>query len=101
MNSFSVIVTAHNCAATIRPALDSVQEALAYFERHPTRVRDVKPEVIVVDDGSTDSTHQLALEFARDNPVWKVVHRAYPSSPGCARNTGASQARGELLFFLD
>jgi glycosyltransferase involved in cell wall biosynthesis len=53
-------------------------------------------EVIVVDDGSTDDTAQVAAELGA-----LVVHRGECHGPAAARNRGAQFARGEILFFLD
>src|SRR6476661_207098 len=100
MDSFSVIVTAHNCAAFIGPALRSVEAAIAAFQRQRPSA-SATGEVVVVDDGSTDGTSQQVAEFTRGRNFWKVVRRDTPSSPSCARNTGALHSAGALLFFLD
>lgn len=52
-------------------------------------------EVIVVDDGSTDSTADLAARMGV-----RVVRQAN-EGPASARNHGAREARGELLVFTD
>ncbi|OGD69864.1 hypothetical protein A3D09_02335 [Candidatus Collierbacteria bacterium RIFCSPHIGHO2_02_FULL_49_10] len=52
-------------------------------------------EIIIVNDGSTDSTVFLVKEF----PV-KVLSQAH-KGPGAARNLGAKQAIGEILVFVD
>jgi tetratricopeptide (TPR) repeat protein len=101
MASLSVIITTHNCAPVVAKTLQSVGEAQAVFHRHDFRWKDVATEVVVVDDGSTDDTCQVVLDFARDRPDWRLVRRAKASSPSCARNTGVREAQGELLFFLD
>lgn len=54
-------------------------------------------EVLVVDNGSTDRTVEIAASFGK--PV-QVLHE--PAAGACsARNTGAAAATGEALMFLD
>src|SRR5947209_8461986 len=103
MESISVIVTAHNCAGTIRATLQSVADALAHFEaggEGPGR-EGAEAEVVVVDDGSTDDTAAVVGDFLGARAGWRLVRRPTSSSPSCARNTGARLARGGLLCFLD
>ncbi|MEY2485062.1 MAG: hypothetical protein QOH39_710 [Verrucomicrobiota bacterium] len=52
-------------------------------------------EVIVVDDGSTDATAQIARECRAQ--VVPIQRRQIAA----ARNAGANVARGEILFFVD
>jgi glycosyltransferase involved in cell wall biosynthesis len=52
-------------------------------------------EVIVVDDTSTDRTAEIAANLGAK--VLKVAHRQIAA----ARNAGAREARGEILFFVD
>lgn len=88
----SVIVPTYNRAHTLGRALDS---ALA---------QSLKPfEIIVVDDGSTDSTAET-VEYWRGRNVdfqgliyLKTENRGVSS----ARNVGASKAKGDWLAFLD
>ncbi len=54
-----------------------------------------------MDDGSTDDTAQLVQRLGHGRPGWKLLRRPQSSSPSCARNGGARQARGDILFFLD
>jgi glycosyltransferase involved in cell wall biosynthesis/predicted O-methyltransferase YrrM len=100
MNSFSIIVTTRNNQKVIDKTLQSVAAALAFLDRDG-QFKDVKREVIVVDDGSTDNTFTAISDFAQDRSIFKVIRRSASSSPSCARNTGAGQAMGDLLFFLD
>jgi glycosyltransferase involved in cell wall biosynthesis len=100
MTNLTVIVPAHDDENTIRAALESVWGAISYL-RHRTGLRRDGAEVVVIEDGSRDSTLSVALDFARGKDLVRVFHRDTPSSPGSARNCGAGLARGELLFFLD
>jgi tetratricopeptide (TPR) repeat protein len=101
MNSLSIIVTAYNCAPAVRKALESVEASLAHFRRAVPGAAGVRAEVVIVDDGSTDDTYRAVTDFARGRDGWKVVRRACPSSPSCARNAGVRESSGDLLFFLD
>jgi GT2 family glycosyltransferase len=53
-------------------------------------------EIIVVDDASTDDTPALAVQMGV-----RVIRLAKNSGPAAARNHGARQAQGEILFFVD
>jgi peptidoglycan/xylan/chitin deacetylase (PgdA/CDA1 family) len=85
----SVVVAAYNRHATLAETLDSLL-AQTY--------RDW--EAIVVDDGSTDGTGELAERYAGDDPRFRV-HRQANGGVSSARNAGVELARGEWLFFLD
>src|SRR3972149_5566353 len=57
-------------------------------------------EIIVVDDGSTDSTFQSASKFQIPNSKFQILHGEHLGA-GAARNLGASHAKGEILVFVD
>jgi glycosyltransferase involved in cell wall biosynthesis len=58
-------------------------------------------EVVIVDNGSTDASVEIAERWVGRFPSARVVHAADRRSPGHARNAGASQARGDFLAFTD
>ncbi len=86
----SVIIPARN-AAELLPT------QLAALERQDYE-RDW--EVIVVDNGSTDGTAQVATAWADRLPL-RIVRAFDRSGAGYARNTGFEAARGDLVVFCD
>jgi glycosyltransferase involved in cell wall biosynthesis len=99
MPSFSVVVTAYNLAPLIGRTLDSVRDAISAL-RQTAAGAGWTPEVVVVDDGSTDGTADVVDGYLRE-PGWQLVRRAAPTSAACARNAGVARSSGEALFFLD
>jgi glycosyltransferase involved in cell wall biosynthesis len=81
----SVITAVYNGERFIRDALESLLR------------QDYEPfEAIVIDDGSTDATPQIAQSFESVRYV-----RQEHSGQAIARNTGLSLATGEYVAFLD
>lgn len=82
----SVVVPARNAAKHIGRCLQALLQQ-----------RDVEEdyELIVVDDGSTDSTGSVARGLGV-----RVLTQPH-QGPGAARNYGAREARGSLLLFTD
>lgn len=85
----SVVMPAYNAAATIGSSIASVQQQ--------TRG---DWELIVVDDGSTDRTAELAETAAAEDPRIRVI-RQRNRGVAAARNAGIDSARGRYLAFLD
>jgi glycosyltransferase involved in cell wall biosynthesis len=82
----SVILPVYNGGVLMAEAIESVLE------------QDYRPiEIILVDDGSTDPTAQIAAEFAG-----QVRYFYQPNSgPAAARNLGIRMAQGEFIAFID
>jgi glycosyltransferase involved in cell wall biosynthesis len=83
----SVIIPLYNKAKYITRTLRSV--AGQTFEDF---------ETIIVDDGSSDGSGELASEFP--DRRFRVLRQAN-AGPGAARNRGIKEARGEVIAFLD
>jgi glycosyltransferase involved in cell wall biosynthesis len=58
-------------------------------------------EIIVVDDGSADSTAEIADELARTYPQVRAVHHPTNRDYGAALQTGFRSATKELIFYTD
>ncbi|WP_121253138.1 glycosyltransferase family 2 protein [Nocardioides ferulae] len=57
-------------------------------------------DVVVVDDGSTDASGEIAERWAARDARVRVLHQAN-AGLGAARNAGTAQARGSHLAFAD
>ena len=83
----SIIIPAYNQAAYLAQAVQSVLD-----QSYPNC------ELIIIDDGSTDATREVAAGF--DAARIRYVRQENKGLPG-ARNTGITLAGGEYLAFLD
>ena len=91
MPKVSVIMAAYNAAAYIGQALDSVIAQV---------LEDI--EIILVDDGSTDTTYDIMEAYAsKDKRIQVLVHHEETAGGGEARNLGMSVASGEYISVLD
>ena len=85
----SVVMPVYNVESYLREAVESV---LGQGYRNL--------ELILVDDGSSDTSAAMCDEFARDDERVRVIHQEN-RGPAFSRNTGIAVARGEYLAFVD
>jgi len=86
---FSVIIPVHNIEQYIDRCVSSVVS------------QNVKEqEIILVDDGSTDSCPQICDDWAAKDDRIRVIHKKNGGLSD-ARNTGIMMARGQYVIFLD
>ena len=83
--ALSVVIPAYNAASHLKRCLNAVFAG-----------SEAPSEVIVIDDGSSDNTREIAAAF----PV-TVLCTEGRRGPAFARNLGAQAARGEVVLFLD
>jgi len=83
--SMSVVICAHNAAATLAECLE-----------HTCSLDYPDLEILVVDDGSTDTTAEIARRHPRARTI-SIPH----SGLSAARNEGLRATSGEIVAFLD
>lgn len=86
----SIVIPTYNRAQTLTRAIESIR-AQSFQDW----------EIIVVDDGSTDSTPNLLSNYAARLGQALMVIRQYNRGCSAARNRGIEMARGRYVAFLD
>src|SRR5690554_2488178 len=82
--NISIVLPAKNEAGAIGQTISAIRALYA------------DAEIIVVNDGSTDNTAEVAEQAGA-----KVVHHPYSKGNGAAIKTGARAATGEIIVFMD
>lgn len=89
-NTVSVIIPVFNREKFVAQALDSVlAQTFKNFE------------IVVVDDGSTDSSFSILTEYKERFPDKVVLLQQSNSGPSLARNKAIMAAQGKYIAFLD
>ena len=85
----SVIIPVYNVEEYLRECIDSVlNQTFSDFE------------VILVNDGSTDSSGEICDEYVEKDERVTVIHQKN-GGLSVARNIGLSEANGKYVYFLD
>jgi glycosyltransferase involved in cell wall biosynthesis len=91
--TYSIVLPAYNEAARIGYSLERI---LAHVAQ-----RGWDAEVIVVNDGSSDSTAEIVTELARHNPLLRLIENPGNRGKGYSVRNGMLRARGDILLFSD
>lgn len=91
--SLSVVLPVHNAETTLT---HNVYELLDVLPEIATRF-----EILIVDDGSTDQTEEIAHELARSYPQVRVVRHARRRGASAAIQTGMTRTMGDVVFVHD
>ena len=85
----SIVIPVYNAQKYLRMCVDSALEQT---------YRDF--EIILVDDGSSDSSGDICDDYERRYPFVRAVHKPNGGASS-ARNAGMKEARGEYIHFID
>src|SRR5690606_12506038 len=92
LHLFSIVVPARDEEASLPPTL---RELHAVFTQH-----DVPHELIVVDDGSTDSTWAVLQALRAEIPTLRPVQNPGPHGFGRAVVYGLNQMQGDAVAIM-
>jgi glycosyltransferase involved in cell wall biosynthesis len=87
----SIVVPAYNEAARLPESLPALAEA----------ARGIDSELILVDDGSTDGTSEVAADLMRSARRPVLLRHENNAGKGAAVRTGVAKARGQKIVFMD
>lgn len=93
---FSIIIPAYNEEIRLGRALARIRD---YFADRGMVAAEI--EIIVVDDGSTDATAQVARDCAREMPSLRLVSSRTNHGKGYSVRRGMLEARGRIALFTD
>jgi glycosyltransferase involved in cell wall biosynthesis len=91
--TYSIVIPAYNESARIPATLKSVVDCI--------RQRGWSAEVVVVNDGSSDSTADVVRAFAAANPEVRLLENPGNRGKGYSVRSGMLQAHGEVVLFSD
>ena len=88
----SVVIPVCNEEESIGVLIEEITQALAQKYQH---------EIIVVDDGSTDTTLEVLLKIKKDLPTLRVIKHLQNSGQSTAVRTGVQHAKSAWIATLD
>lgn len=88
----SIVIPLYNVERYVIKCLDSVL--------HQRNIEQLQYEVIIVNDGSTDNSYQIAKDYTKSFPNVRIVSQINQGL-SVARNKGLSLACGEYVWFID
>ncbi|MEM2459591.1 MAG: glycosyltransferase family 2 protein, partial [Candidatus Bathyarchaeia archaeon] len=86
----SIIIPAHNEEKVISRSIEAAIEA-----EYPNK------EIVVVDDGSTDGTYRIALQYAKKGKIKLLRRDAASGSKAGALNYGLMFTTGDIIITVD
>lgn len=87
---FSIVIPIHNSEKYLKQCLNSIlnQKYSNY-------------EIILVNDGSNDSSGAICDLYCKKDPRFRVIHRKQGKGAASARNAGTNLATGDYVIYID
>jgi glycosyltransferase involved in cell wall biosynthesis len=92
-HSLSLILPAFNEGQNLSATVEDAISALSHLAS--------ELEILIVDDGSSDTTAEVGDHLAARHPVVRVIRHPVNRGYGAALRTGFAAARCDLVFFTD
>ena len=89
VTKISVVVPIYNVEEYLEECLKSIE--VQTFTSY---------EVLLVNDGSTDSSGEIAKQYVEQYPNWKLIQKVN-GGLSSARNAGIAEAKGKYICFVD
>src|SRR3989304_8016897 len=90
--TFSIVVPVRNEGTVIGRLLNSLSKL-----NYPVD----KSDIIIVEDGSTDGTLDICMNYAKEHAAVKILNRSFSNGKPSALNYGLKHATGEIVAIFD
>ena len=92
MKTLSIVIPVFNEKATLPALLEAVEKA---------DTLGLEKEILLVDDGSTDGSREIARELVRDKPHARLILQEKNMGKGAALRRGFAEAKGDVILIQD
>lgn len=95
VTKLSIVIPAYNEGRTIHKILNRIKEV--------NIINNIKKELIIVNDCSTDNTEEAILDYMKKNPEMDIQYYKHEvnQGKGAALHTGIAKATGEITIIQD
>jgi len=92
MIKLSILIPAYNEEKTVSTVINSL---------HEVSLKDIKKEIIIIDDGSQDKTPEILAKEKEKDPSLNIFTHKVNKGKGAAIQTGLKEATGDIIIIQD
>jgi len=93
LSSLTAFFPCFNEEANVKRMVEHFEEVLPNIAK--------KFEILIIDDGSTDKTGQIADKLSKTHPNVRTIHHQKNEGYGASLRTGVAEAKHDWVFFTD